>query len=507
MTVVASIDPRTGAQAEVVAEETTSAEVDQLCRAAVSAASWLEAVGREFRAGLLRRMADALEARGSDVVALADRETGIGPTRLGGELRRTCFQLRLFAEVLEEGSYLEATIDPPADTAMGPRPDLRRMLVPIGPVAVFGASNFPLAFSVPGGDTASALAVGCPVLVKAHESHPATSELCFRILRGALDELGCPEGTFALVHGRQAGAELVAHPSVRAVAFTGSPAGGRALYDLINERPDPIPFYGELGSLNPVVVTPGAAQERGAEIADGLATSFTVAAGQLCTKPGVVLVPRGADGDALVDAVAERVAGTGDEVLLNGRIAADYGGTTGRLRELPSVSVVAEGRGSSVEGFRAVPLLLSVDAADLDDAVTGECFGPVTVLVRYDGEEELASAVAQLPSSLTAAVHSAASEAVLVARLTDLLRQVAGRLIYDGFPTGVSVSWAQHHGGPWPSTNSLHTSVGASAVRRFLRPTTWQDAPQHVLPAELRDGPVPIPRRVDGVLRLPEVAG
>jgi NADP-dependent aldehyde dehydrogenase len=505
MTVVASTDPRTGTQAEVVAEETTSAEVDRLCRAAAQAAPWLEGAGRQFRAGLLRRMADALEARGEEIVAIADRETAIGPDRLGGELRRTCYQLRLFAEVLEEGSYLEATIDPPGETPMGPRPDLRRMLMPIGPVAVFGASNFPLAFSVPGGDTASALAVGCPVVVKAHESHPATSELTFGILRGAADDLGCPEGTLALVHGRQAGTELVSHPAVRAVAFTGSPAGGRALFDLINRRPDPVPFYGELGSINPVIVTPGAADERAAGIAEGLATSFTVAAGQLCTKPGVVFVPRNGAGDALVDAVAGAVAEARDRVLLNARIAQDYAATTGRLRALPAVSVVAEGQGSAADGFRAVPLLLSVDVSALDDAVTGECFGPVTVLVRYDGEEELTAAVAKLPSSLTAAVHSAPSETELVARLTAHLRTVAGRLIYDGFPTGVTVSWAQHHGGPWPATNSLHTSVGTSAVRRFLHPTAWQDAPEHVLPPELRDGPVAIPRRIDGRLQLPGV--
>ncbi|GAA3159971.1 aldehyde dehydrogenase (NADP(+)) [Blastococcus jejuensis] len=504
MTVVASIDPRTGTRGEVVAEETGAAELDRLCRAAADAAGWLEAAGRDFRAGLLRRMADALEARGEDIVATADRETAIGPTRLGGELRRTCYQLRLFAEVLEEGSYLEATIDPPGETPMGPRPDLRRMLVPIGPVAVFGASNFPLAFSVPGGDTASALAVGCPVVIKAHESHPATSELCFSIMRGAADELGCPEGTLSLVHGRQAGADLVSHPEIRAVAFTGSPAGGRALFDLINRRPDPIPFYGELGSINPVIVTPGAADERAAAIAEGLVGSFTVAAGQLCTKPGVVLVPRSAGGDALVEAVSAAVGATGDQVLLNERIAADYASTTGRLRTLPSVSVVAQGEGSAADGFRAAPLLLSVDVENLDDAVTGECFGPMTVLVRYDGEDELAAAVAKLPSSLTAAVHSAPAEGELTGRLTDLLRRVAGRLIYDGFPTGVSVSWAQHHGGPWPATNSLHTSVGTSAVRRFLRPTAWQDAPQHVLPAELRDGSVDVPRRIDGRLQLPE---
>lgn len=504
MTVVASIDPRTGTQAEVVAEETSTAEVDRLCRAAADAAGWLEGAGREFRAGLLRRMADALEARGEEIVATADRETAIGPTRLGGELRRTCYQLRLFAEVLEEGSYLEATIDPPGETPMGPRPDLRRMLVPIGPVAVFGASNFPLAFSVPGGDTASALAVGCPVVIKAHESHPATSELCFSIMRGAADDLGCPEGTLSLVHGRQAGADLVSHPEIRAVAFTGSPAGGRALYDLINRRPDPIPFYGELGSINPVIVTPGAAEQRAAAIAEGLVGSFTVAAGQLCTKPGVVLVPRSAGGDALVEAVSAAVGAAGDQVLLNERVAGDYASTTGRLRTLPAVAVVAEGEGAAADGFRAVPLLLSVDVEDLDDAVTGECFGPVTVLVRYDGEAELAAAVATLPSSLTAAVHSVPAEAELTGRLTAQLRRVAGRLIYDGFPTGVSVSWAQHHGGPWPATNSLHTSVGTSAVRRFLRPTAWQDAPQHVLPAELRDGSVDVPRRVDGRLELPE---
>jgi NADP-dependent aldehyde dehydrogenase len=507
MTVVASTDPRTGMQSEVVAEETNPAEVDRLCAAAAEAAPWLESAGREFRAGLLRRMADALEARGDEVVALADRETGIGPTRLGGELKRTCYQLRLFADVLVEGSYLEATIDPPGETPMGPRPDVRRMLVPLGPVAVFGASNFPLAFSVPGGDTASALAVGCPVVVKAHESHPATSQLTFSILRGAADDLGCPEGTVSLVHGRQAGADLVTHPDIRAVAFTGSPGGGRALLDLINRRPDPIPFYGELGSLNPIVVTPGAARERAAAIAEGLAASFTVAAGQLCTKPGIVLVPADAAGDALVDAVAGAVAQTRDQVLLNARIADDYAATTGRLRTQSGVSVVAEGQGAPGEGFRAVPLLLSVDAAGLDDAVTGECFGPVTVVVRYDGEDELAAAVAKLPSSLTAAVHSAQGETDLVARLSELLRRIAGRLIYDGFPTGVTVSWAQHHGGPWPATNSLHTSVGTSAVRRFLRPTAWQDAPQHVLPVELRDGQVDIPRRIDGDLRLPDVAG
>ncbi|WP_231934613.1 aldehyde dehydrogenase family protein [Micromonospora viridifaciens] len=256
MAAVVSIDPRTGRTVETVAHETTTEQVHRLCTAALAAAPGLEALGRAGRATLLRALADALEARRDDIVARADRETALGPARLNGELTRTCYQLRLFAEVLDEGSYLEATIDHAGDTPMGPRPDLRRMLVPIGPVAVFGASNFPLAFSVPGGDTASALAAGCPVIVKAHGSHPATSQLVFDILTAAADQAGAPAGTLGLVHGVQAGADLVAHPAIRAVGFTGSLTGGRALLQIIEQRPDPVPFFGELSSLNPVVVTP-----------------------------------------------------------------------------------------------------------------------------------------------------------------------------------------------------------------------------------------------------------
>jgi NADP-dependent aldehyde dehydrogenase len=503
MTAVVSIDPRTGEQAEVVAQETSSEEVDRLCESAAVAARDLEARGRAFRERLLRTMADRLEGRRAEIVALADRETAIGDTRLNGELTRTCYQLRLFAEVLDEGSYLEAAIDPPASTPMGPRPDLRRMLVPIGPVAVFGASNFPLAFSVPGGDTASALAAGCPVIVKAHPSHPATSELCFETLRAAVQDGGAPDGTIGLVHGQQAGANLVAHPAIRAAGFTGSLAGGRALLEIINHRPDPVPFYGELSSLNPVIVTPGAARERGQDIGRGLAQSFTTAAGQLCTKPGLALVPVGEDGDAVVSAMAAVLYGIGEQVLLNERIASAYRETTERLRSLPDVELVACTEAADGGGYRAAPLLLQVPHAELDNGVTEEVFGPMTVVVRYDGRDELDRAVATLPSSLTATVHSGGDEGPLLQRLTSQLRRTAGRLIYDGYPTGVTVSWAQHHGGPWPATNSLFTSVGTSAIRRFLRPVTWQDAPQDVLPEELREGDVRIPRRVDGQLVLP----
>lgn len=498
MTDVLSIDPRTGEIAEVVAAETSTADLAALCSAAVNAAPALDALGRAGRAALLRAMADALEARRGEVVAVADRETALGGTRLGGELTRTAYQLRVFADVLDDGGYLEAAVDHAGDTPMGPRPDLRRMLVPLGPVAVFGASNFPLAFSVPGGDTASALAAGCPVVVKAHGSHPATSQLCHDILAGV-----APAGTLGLVHGVRAGAELVAHPAIRAVGFTGSVAGGRALLEIIERRPDPVPFFGELGSLNPVVVTPAAAAGRGTAIGGELIGSATLGAGQFCTKPGLVLVPAGADGDVVVAAMAGSVGESGPQVLLNEGIAGSFDRLSGTLAGLPGVEVLARGAGPATAGFTAAPLLLGTTAAALPAEVTEECFGPVTVVVRYAGEDELFAVLATLPSSLTATVLRGEAETDLPRELSQRLLARAGRLVYDGYPTGVAVSWAQHHGGPWPSTNSQHTSVGTTAIRRFLRPVTWQNAPAELLPAELADDYRQIPRRVDGVLELP----
>ncbi|WP_214406594.1 aldehyde dehydrogenase (NADP(+)), partial [Pseudonocardia lacus] len=441
-----------------------------------------------------------LEANAAEVVATADRETAIGPDRLGGELARTCYQLRLFAEVVEEGSYVEATIDHAGDTPMGPGPDLRRMLVPLGPVAVFGASNFPLAFSVPGGDTASALAAGCPVVVKAHESHPATSLLAFRALQEAVEEVGAPEGTVGVVLGREAGARLVADPRITAVGFTGSLTGARALQRIIDSRPDPIPFYGELSSTNPLVITEAAAAARGGAIAEGLVGSFTMAAGQLCTKPGLAFVPTGAAGDALVARMAELVADVPAKPLLNARIHDSYAEIGGRLAGLPGVDVVGRGPADG-SGFAAGAALLTVAATDLRPEVGEECFGPIAVVVRHSGTDELLDALRALPGSLAAAVH--AEESDDLDALLAVLRPRAGRILFDGYPTGVLVAWAQTHGGPWPSTNSIHTSVGPTAIRRFLRPVTWQNAPERVLPAELRDADPDIPRRIDGVLRLP----
>jgi NADP-dependent aldehyde dehydrogenase len=494
-------DPSTGRELPGAQATSTADEIERTVGAATAAAPALEALGRTGRADLLRSLARALDARRTDIVAVADRETALGADRLTGELSRTVYQLAFFADVLDEGSYVEATIDHAGPTPMGPRPDLRRMLVPLGPVAVFGASNFPLAFSVPGGDTASALAAGNPVLVKAHGSHPGTSRLVFEILRDAATEAGAPEGTIGILFGRAAGERLVSHPAITAVGFTGSLSGGRALLDAINNRPDPIPFYGELSSLNALVVTEAAAGERAAEIGAGIVGSVTGSAGQLCTKPGLVLVPAGAAGDAVVAAAAAALRHTAVIPLLNHRIRTSYDDETRRLRDTPGVSTVSSGE-QLHEGFRVAPLLVSVDAEHVPEVAFAEYFGPAAVIVRYATAAELVNTIRRLPASLTASVHLGAAETA-PAWLGEL-RRTAGRLVFNGYPTGVAVSWAQHHGGPWPATNSLFSSVGATAIRRFLRPVSWQDAPAAVLPDELTDRPVhPVPRRVDGVRQPP----
>jgi NADP-dependent aldehyde dehydrogenase len=507
MTAIAGVDPRTASPLPRVAQASTPERVDKLARSAAAAAEALEAVGRHNRADLLDTLADAVEDRRAELIDIASWETGFGEAKLHGELTRACYQIRFFADVLREGSYLEATIDLAADTPMGPRPDLRRLLVPIGPVAVFGASNFPFAFSVLGGDTASALAAGSPVIVKAHDSHPATSKLSFEILAGAArSSRQAPEGILGIVYGRQAGADLVAHSAIRAVGFTGSLSGGKALLDIISQRDDPIPFYGELSSLNPVIITPRAAAERGEAIGAGLVASFTLGAGQLCTKPGLVLIPNNADGDRLIGSIRAALQDVTAQTLLNERIYTTYTEETTHLRHHRDVTTFDTAHRSHPTGFFVDAFVFETDITHLDEGLIHEIFGPATVLVRYDAgapEAAAASALQTLPHSLTATIHHGSGETDLTHRLTAVARPTAGRIVYNGFPTGVAVSWAQTHGGPWPSTNSRHTSVGATAIRRFLRPLTYQDAPEAVLPTELRDDYHRIPRRTNGTLHIP----
>jgi NADP-dependent aldehyde dehydrogenase len=505
---ITTTNPRTGASSATDVRETTVAEVDDLAARAQAAAGPLERLGRDGRARLLDAVAESLEADREELVRVADEETGLGEKRLNGELSRAAFQFGLFAQALREGSYLEAAIDHAGETPLGPGPDLRRMLLPIGPVAVFGASNFPFAFSVAGGDTASALAAGCPVLLKAHDSHPLTSLRSYEAIARALsgtDGDGAPDGTIALVFGQDAAGRMVSHPHVRAVSFTGSLSTGKVLLDIVNRREDPIPFYGELSSLNPLVVTPGAAKARTDDIAQGLFASFTGSGGQLCTKPGMAFVPAGPDGDRVVDRLREMTETGSGHVLLNKRIADAFGAISTRLVDA-GASVAARGPDPDADGFVVPPVLLTTEAADLTRELTEECFGPLVVVARYGDVKEVARAFEEMPPSLTATVHAEDDEADLVTELTRVLEPGVGRLVYNGYPTGVRVSWAQHHGGPWPSTNSQHTSVGTSAIRRFLRPFVWQSAPEAVLPEELRDGYTGIARRVDGVL-VPAGAG
>jgi NADP-dependent aldehyde dehydrogenase len=503
-----SVDPRTGKQREQVATEATTEEVDALVRRAALAVPAL--ADRGVRARLLRTAADLLDEAGPQVLEAADAETALGPGRLTGELARTTYQLRSFADVVEEGAFLDAVIDhADADATPAPRPDLRRYKIPLGVVAVYGASNFPLAFSVPGGDTASALAAGCPVVVKAHPDHPATSELCADALRRAAVAVGLPAGIISVVHGFQAGVELIKHPLVSAAGFTGSVPGGRALFDVAVSRPVPIPFHGELGSLNPVVVTEAAAAERAEQIGTGLAGSFTLGNGQFCTKPGLVLAPQGEAGDRLVKALTAAASDAQAGVLLDARMRERFVEGVRERTALPGVEAPVEPGEGGEHAVRAG--FITVPAAKLTggghDLLLEECFGPVTVVVRYDSTEEVEGVLGRLAGNLTATVHLAAEEATdpdgagadLLARLTPL----AGRVLVNGWPTGVAVAPAQHHGGPYPATTSGYTSVGGTAIERWLRPVTYQDAPAALLPAELRDdNPLGVPRRVDGRLEI-----
>lgn len=490
---------------------TTTAELDARTTAAEAAAPAWRAASAGTRAAWLRAAADALDAHADELVPLADAETRLGETRLRGEVARTSGQLRLFAGVVEEGSYLEAIVDDADAEATPPRPELRRMLTGVGPVAVFSASNFPFAFSVAGGDTASALAAGNPVIVKAHSGHVRLSRRTAEIVAAALVGAGAPVGSLGLVEGREAGEALVRHPSIQAVGFTGSVSGGRALFDLAAGRPDPIPFYGELGSVNPVVLTAGAVATRGPALAEGLVGSFTLGVGQFCTKPGVVFVPRAA---GFAELVAPRVAGAAGGRLLTDRITEAFPEGLAHLEADPSVTVVARGGAGGAEGAgggegveRATPTVLATDAAAVaarPDTLLEECFGPVTLLVHYDGPEDLLAALRAVPGSLTATLHSEAGEEVT--EVVAVLERRAGRLLFAGWPTGVAVTWSQHHGGPWPATTSLHTSVGATAIRRFLRPVVFQDAPAHLLPEVLRDEALAaIPHRRNGILLVPAV--
>ncbi|WP_019549466.1 aldehyde dehydrogenase (NADP(+)) [Streptomyces sulphureus] len=452
---------------------------------ALAAARSAQRPARNTRAGdrarQLRTAADALDAAADTLIPVAQRETRLTEARLRGELARTTFQARLFADRLEQGAFLDARIDhADADWPMGPRPDIRRTHLPLGPVLVFAASNFPFAFSVFGGDTVSALAAGCPVVVKAHPGHPELSVLTARTVTEALTAAGAPQGLLSLVEGQEAGVAAVQDSRIKAVGFTGSTHGGRALFDLAARRPDPIPFYGELGSTNPVVVTPSGWRERGLEIAEGFADSYSLGSGQFCTQPGVVFVPDATDFAAAVPAVAPGP-------MLNERIHDAYRESLRELSSRPDVGTAARAEGRQ-DGPEAVLLRTDAQAVLADPSlISTEVFGPATLLVEYESLDEVVRVLDASGGSLTGSVHGGEAPDADALTLLDALAERVGRVLWNEWPTGVTVSDAQQHGGPWPATTApTTTSVGTAAIHRFLRPVAYQNVPVAGLPAELR---------------------
>ena len=476
--------------------------VDAIVTRAEQAAPAWGAVPPVERARALRQVADAIDTRAGDLVALAEVETHLAEPRLRGELRRTTFQLRLFADVVTEGGHLDARIDhADPDWPMGaPRPDLRRMLVPVGPVLVFAAGNFPFAFSVAGGDVASALAAGCPVVVKVHPGHPRLSAATASAVGDALAAGDTPDGVFAVISGVEAGVRALEHAALRAAAFTGSTAAGRTLFDIAQARPQPIPFHGELGSVNPVFVTRAAVAERLTAIRDGLVASFTASAGQLCTKPGIVVLPAGS---GLTEALRTARLGVGSR-LLSERNHDGYVSRLRSLKALESVELLSGAAGAFDPRPDPVLLRTTVSAALGDAAdVMSECFGPTTILVEYDDDRELLSVARSLEGQLTATVHATDADADDMTDLLAVLADRAGRVVWNEWPTGVSVTHAQQHGGPYPAATSPTTSVGSAAIDRFLRPVAYQNFPDRLLSPVLREAnPWGVPRLVNGVRQL-----
>jgi NADP-dependent aldehyde dehydrogenase len=475
----------------------TQGDVDAIVAAAARAAGPWAALSRPVRSQALRIIADHLDSATDELVSTAARETHLGEGRLRGELRRTTFQLRLFAEVAADGSYLDIRIDhADPDWPMGaPRPDLRRLMQPLGPVLVFAASNFPFAFSVAGGDTASALAAGCPVVVKVHPGHPVLSAATAEHVKAALADAGAPEGVFGIITGVDAGVAALQAPQIKAASFTGSIAGGRSLFDIASQRAEPIPFYGELGSVNPVFVTRAAAATRPERIVSEFIASFTLSAGQFCTKPGVLLVPR----DSRLPELLTQADYPAPAPLLNPRIQNGY---TTTLRQLVSHPSVAYSGDEDTFADPPSPTVLTVEAADLiaqQDELFRECFGPTAMVACYNTEDELLTVAEAIDGQLTATIIGEEDGDQIVSLLMQALALKAGRLLWNAWPTGVSVTYAQHHGGPYPATTTpTSTSVGTAAIARFLRPVAYQNFPQQLLPAALRDDAADLPRRVDG---------
>jgi 2,5-dioxopentanoate dehydrogenase len=497
------INPATGEATTPPINEASAAEVDRALRLADASFDEYRRLGADRIAAFLEAIAQAWLDLGDDLITQAHAETALPLARLTGERMRMVNQTRLFAALVREGSWVDAWIDR-ADPARQPqpKPDVRRMLAPIGPVVVFGASNFPLAISVGGSDTVAALAVGCPVVAKGHPSHPGTCELTAHAIAASAEATGVPAGVFSMLHGmtNETGLALVRHPLTRAVAFTGSFAGGRALFDAAVARPEPIPVYAEMGSTNPVFVMPGAMAERGPQIARDYVQSVTLGTGQFCTNPGLLFAVDGPDTKKFVETVAVHAGGVVPASMLNRGINCAFAAGVARLRSTPGVSVVAESDiapdATKTEAQCAV-FATNLETLDASPELWNEIFGPVSLVVTCNSASDLERVARGLRGHLTASIHGTPGDLACSGELVKALECKAGRIVFNGFPTGIEVCGAMHHGGPYPATTDAHfTSIGTASIDRFVRPVCFQSSPQETLPIELRD------RNERGIWRL-----
>ncbi|MEO6718070.1 MAG: aldehyde dehydrogenase (NADP(+)) [Novosphingobium sp.] len=496
------VNPATGEELLQGFPEATADDVAEACALASAAAETFGTMEPQARAGFLDAVAEEILGIGDTLIETAMAETGLPRVRLEGERMRTVNQLKLFAAEVRGGHWLDATIDPALPDRAPPRGDLRRMNTPLGPVAVFGASNFPFAFSVAGGDTASAFAAGCPVVVKGHPGHPGTGELVARAVQSAVAKCGLPEGVFSFLpgHSNTLGGALVADPRIKAVGFTGSRSGGLALVDIASRRAEPIPVYAEMSSINPVVLMPAALAARAEALGTAFVGSLTLGAGQFCTNPGLVIAIDGPDLDRFVTAAEAALAVVEPPAMLTPGIHAAYGQGVAALEGL--AKRLASGQAASAPN-RCSGAIFGASAAEFaaNPTLGGEVFGASSLIVRCQDLAEMAIVIAGLEGQLTATLHLDAADEAAAARVLPLLQQKAGRVLANGWPTGVEVTHAMVHGGPFPATSDgRSTSVGTLAMMRFLRPVCLQDLPDTLLPPALRaSNPWELPRRLDGV--------
>lgn len=507
---ITGFNPATGGPLEPAYSLLDNEQVGAATAAAAAAFESFRALAPEPHAALLDDIAAAIEADGESIITRAMAETGLTRARLTGELARTTGQLRLFGSVVRKGDHRGVRIDPaqPERSPM-PRVDIRQRKVPLGPVVVFGASNFPLAFSTAGGDTASALAAGCPVIVKAHNAHPGTSELVGRAIASAVSRAGLHPGVFSLVYGpgNAIGEALVADPRVQAVGFTGSRQGGLALVAAAAARPVPIPVYAEMSSVNPTFILPGALKGDLAALATGYVGSLTGSSGQLCTAPGLVFVPRGARGDEFVRAIGSAISANEGQTMLTSGIAAAWKTGVDALESQAGVELVARGSAGTTQNAPA-PVVFEADTGAFmsNGVLQEEIFGAAGLFIRYGDNKELTAAASRLEGQLTATMHLTDEDLPQARGLVEELETKVGRILVNGWPTGVEVGHAMVHGGPFPATSApATTSVGTRAIERFLRPVAYQNFPEGLLPEPLRDGnPWSLNRLIDGQLTLGE---